>query len=59
VLAVERKEVTISPKVLAEHVRSYHVAPSFALDVTLEGTQLMTQGTGQGKSLQIQTLSYS
>jgi CubicO group peptidase (beta-lactamase class C family) len=49
VLADERKEVTVSPKVLAEYVGSYQVGPGFALDVTLEGTQLMTQGTGQGK----------
>ena len=45
----ERKEVTVSPKLLAEYVGTYELAPNFDLVVTLEGTQLMTQATGQEK----------
>ncbi|MGA7416131.1 MAG: DUF3471 domain-containing protein, partial [Bryobacteraceae bacterium] len=45
----ERKEVTVSPKLLAEYAGTYELAPNFDLVVTLKGTQLMTQATGQEK----------
>ncbi len=45
----DRKEVSVSPKLLAEYVGTYQLAPNFDLVVTLEGTQLMTQATGQEK----------
>jgi len=49
VLSTERKEVTVSPKLLADYVGSYQLAPGVAMDITLDGGQLMTQVTGQGK----------
>ncbi len=49
VLPTERKEVTVSPDTLAKYVGVYELAPGFDLAVTLEGTQLMTQATGQPK----------
>ncbi len=49
VLASERKEVTISPKVLAQYVGTYELSPSFSIVMTLEGGQLMTQATNQEK----------
>jgi len=49
VLASERKEVTVAPALLANYVGTYELSPDFALVITLEGGQLMTQATGQGK----------
>lgn len=49
VLASERKEVTVAPAILASYVGTYELSPNFALVMTLEGGQLMTQATGQGK----------
>jgi CubicO group peptidase (beta-lactamase class C family) len=49
VLASERKEVTVAPAILANYVGTYELSPSFALVMTLEGSQLMTQATGQHK----------
>jgi CubicO group peptidase (beta-lactamase class C family) len=49
VLASERKEVTVAPALLASYVGTYELSPAFALVMTLEGGQLMTQATGQGK----------
>jgi CubicO group peptidase (beta-lactamase class C family) len=49
-LASERKEVTVSSKILADYVGAYQLAPGFAMEVTLEGGQLMVQATGQGKA---------
>ena len=48
-LPTERKEVTVSPKILAEYAGTYELSPGFDLVVTLEGTQLMSQATGQPK----------
>ncbi len=44
-----RREVEVSPEVLAAYVGRYELAPGFVLTVTLEGGQLMTQATGQEK----------
>ena len=47
--AVERKELAISPAVLAPYVGTYELQPGFDLVITLEGSQLMAQATGQPK----------
>ena len=44
-----RKKITVSPKILSRYVGTYELGPGFDLAVTLEGNQLMTQATGQGK----------
>jgi len=49
VLASERKEITVPPKILADYVGSYELHPDFILVVTLENGQLMAQATGQPK----------
>jgi CubicO group peptidase (beta-lactamase class C family) len=49
VLPSERKEVTVSPAILAKYVGTYELMPDFDIVVTLEGGQLMTQATGQAK----------
>ncbi len=49
VLASERKEITVAPAILANYVGTYELSPDFALVMTLEGGQLMTQATGQQK----------
>jgi CubicO group peptidase (beta-lactamase class C family) len=49
VLTAERKEIAVTPAVLAEYVGTYKLAPKFDLAITLEGAQLMAQATGQPK----------
>ena len=49
VLPAERKEITVSPAILAKYVGTYELMPDFDIVVTLEGGQLMTQATGQPK----------
>lgn len=49
VLASERQEAPIPVEMMAKYVGTYEVAPGFAVVMTLEGNQLMTQGTGQPK----------
>jgi CubicO group peptidase (beta-lactamase class C family) len=48
-LPSERKQITVSPEILRRYVGTYELAPGFDLVVTLEGSQLVTQATGQGK----------
>jgi CubicO group peptidase (beta-lactamase class C family) len=45
----ERKEITISPTILAQYTGTYELRPGFDLVITLEGGQLISQATGQGK----------
>ena len=45
----ERKEITVPPATLAQYVGTYELKPGFDLVITLEGNQLMSQATGQGK----------
>jgi CubicO group peptidase (beta-lactamase class C family) len=45
----ERKEITVSPKILTQYTGTYELRPSFDLVITLEGNQLMSQATGQNK----------
>ena len=46
---VERKAITVPAATLAPYAGSYELAPSFSLTITLEGDQLLSQATGQGK----------
>jgi CubicO group peptidase (beta-lactamase class C family) len=50
VLVSERKEITVSPKTLAQYVGTYELAPTFGITVTLEGDRLMAQATNQRKN---------
>jgi uncharacterized protein YneR len=45
----ERKEVAVSPSVLEQYVGTYALQPGLDIVVTVEGNQLITQGTGQNK----------
>ena len=49
VLTSERKEITVSPSILARYVGTYELSPAFSIVVTLEGNQLMDQATKQPK----------
>jgi len=49
VLAAEHKEITVSPKVLAQYVGTYELLPTFSIAITLEGDRLMAQATNQPK----------
>jgi len=49
VLPTERKEVSLSPQILASYVGTYELAPTFSIAITLEGNQLMSQATNQPK----------
>ena len=44
-----RVAVRIDPKILAQYVGTFELRKGFDLVVTLEGTQLMIQATGEGK----------
>jgi hypothetical protein len=44
-----RKEISVSPQILAQYVGTYELRAGFNLTITLEGDQLMTQATGQQK----------
>jgi CubicO group peptidase (beta-lactamase class C family) len=46
---VERTMVKVDPAVLARYVGTYQLEPNFSVVFTLEGSQLMTQATGQPK----------
>ncbi len=49
VLTNERKEITLPREALATLVGTYDLAPQIKIMVTLDGTQLMTQLSGQPK----------
>jgi CubicO group peptidase (beta-lactamase class C family) len=49
VLPSEQKEVSVPLEILAAYVGTYELAPDFSIAVTLEGGQLVTQGSGQPK----------
>jgi hypothetical protein len=44
-----RKEIALSPEVLAKYVGTYELAPKFNIMIALDGGQLMAQASGQGK----------
>ena len=48
-LITERKEITLPAEKLARYVGTYELAPKINLMITLDGNQLMTQLSGQGK----------
>ena len=45
----ERKEITVPVNTLSKYTGTYQLAPGVELSITLEGTQLMAQLTGQQK----------
>ena len=45
-----RTAITVDPKILADYVGTYQLAPNFDLVITLEGGKLFAQATGQGKT---------
>ncbi len=46
---LERKEIAVSPKILAQYAGTYELRAGFDLVIALEGDQLVAQATGQGK----------
>ena len=46
----ERKEIAVSPAVMAQYMGAYELKPGFDLTITQEGDQLFAQATGQGKA---------
>ncbi len=46
---IEHTEVKVDRATLAHYTGVYQIAPTFSLTITLEGGQLMSQGTGQEK----------
>jgi len=45
-----RRPVAVSSDILKAYVGTYEIIPSFKIEVTLEGNQLMAQATGQQKN---------
>lgn len=48
-LAQEQKEIEVAPQILQQYVGVYELAPTFKISVTVEGSQLMAQASGQPK----------
>jgi hypothetical protein len=48
-LAQEKKEIAVTPQVLQQYVGVYELAPTFKISITVEGSLLMAQATGQPK----------
>ena len=48
-LAQEKKEIAVAPQVLLQYVGVYELTPTFKISVTVEGSQLMAQASGQPK----------
>ncbi len=46
----DRKEVTVSPKILSDYAGTYELRPGFSIVMTVEDGRLMTQATGQPKN---------
>jgi hypothetical protein len=46
---LERKELALSPEILARYPGTYELRPGFDFVITLEGGQLISQATGQDK----------
>lgn len=49
VLPSERKEVTVSPAILAQYPGTYELSPTFSIVITQEGDHLAAQATNQEK----------
>jgi hypothetical protein len=48
-MAQDKKEVTVATQILQQYVGTYQLAPNFNLMITLEGSQLNAQASGQPK----------
>jgi CubicO group peptidase (beta-lactamase class C family) len=48
-LPSERKEITVAPRILEQYVETYELAPKMNMMITVEGGQLISQVSGQGK----------
>jgi len=48
-LPSERKEITVAPKILEQYVGTYELAPKMNMMITVDGGQLISQVSGQGK----------
>jgi CubicO group peptidase (beta-lactamase class C family) len=48
-LPSERKEITLGPKILEQYVGTYELGPKINMMITLDGGQLISQVSGQGK----------
>ena len=49
VLASERKQINVSPNILAAYAGTYELSPNFKFVITLEGDHLESQATGQSR----------
>ncbi|AXT19450.1 DUF3471 domain-containing protein [Flavobacteriaceae bacterium AU392] len=45
----EKKEISLPLDVLKQYVGKYELAPDFIIEVTIDGTQIFAQATGQGR----------
>ena len=45
----ESKEITVAPTVLEQYVGTYELNPKVSMMITLDGSQLVSQLSGQGK----------
>jgi CubicO group peptidase (beta-lactamase class C family) len=48
-LPSERKEITVAPKILEQYVGTYQLAPKMNMMIAMDGGQLISQVSGQGK----------
>lgn len=48
-VTAERKEFQVKPEILQSYVGSYNLFPGFNVDITVEGSQIFLQATGQPK----------
>ncbi len=48
-LPSERKEITVAPRILEQYIGTYELAPKINMTITLDGGQLISQVSGQGK----------
>ena len=43
----EVKEITLAPEILKQYIGKYELQPGFVIEVTVEGSQIFAQATGQ------------
>ena len=46
-LPASKKEIQLSPEVLQKYIGTYQLAPSFFIEITVEGNQIYAQATNQ------------
>ena len=44
-----RKSITLSNEILKQYVGKYELAPEFIIEITVDGSQIFAQATGQGQ----------